>query len=181
MLSMIFCLIGLLSINPVADVSTKEVPKVAISEVEYYEGIPMDFELQTYIQVQSERYDLPYELVYAIIETESGYRPGVVSETNDHGIMQVNAVNHEWVNNELGFELDYLDPYHNTWAGMLVLSDLYKKYYDQSGIHCVLVAYNRGEAGAQKLFSQGVFSTDYSWAVVTTMKDIQEKGTDYQY
>lgn len=179
MLVTIFCLFSLLTIQPT--ISINETQTVKFIETTYYEDIPMDYELQAYIQVQSECYGLPYELVYAIMEVESGYIPGVVSKTNDHGIMQVNAINHEWVNQELGVQLDYLNPYHNTWAGIYVLGDLYERYYDKSGLHCVLMAYNNGESGAQELFKQGVFSTEYTWKVVSTMNDIIEQGTDYSY
>lgn len=63
----------------------------------YYVEIPMvkdHYELRSYkyadiVQRASRRYDIPEDLIYAIIKTESSFNPYAVSWANAYGLMQV--------------------------------------------------------------------------------------------
>ncbi|WP_099607725.1 membrane-bound lytic murein transglycosylase MltC [Vibrio coralliilyticus] len=63
----------------------------------YYVEIPMveeQFEIRSYkyadiVQRASRRYDIPEDLIYAIIKTESSFNPYAVSWANAYGLMQV--------------------------------------------------------------------------------------------
>jgi membrane-bound lytic murein transglycosylase C len=66
-------------------------------KVAHYVEIPMvqqHFELRSYkysdiVQRASQRYDIPEDLIYAIIKTESSFNPYAVSWANAYGLMQV--------------------------------------------------------------------------------------------
>lgn len=122
--------------------------------------IPVTFgeDLQEFTYYLSAAYDIDYTLVLAIISKESAFMPDGISSTNDYGLMQINACNHEWLTEELGIT-DFIDPYENIKAGLFILRGLFEKYDSTSK---VLMAYNMGENGASKLWEQGIFESNYS-------------------
>ena len=95
--------------------------------------------------------------------------PDGISSTNDYGLMQINACNHEWLTEELGIT-DFIDPYENIKAGLFILRGLFEKYDSTSK---VLMAYNMGENGASKLWEQGIFESNYS-------KDVLQRQETYR-
>lgn len=131
--------------------------------------IPIGEDLQKFTYYLSAAYDMDYSLVLAIISKESRFVPDCVSSTNDYGLMQINACNHEWLTEELGIT-DFLDPYENIKAGLFILRGLFEKYDSTSK---VLMAYNMGENGASKLWDQGIFESNYS-------KDVLQKQEVYR-
>ena len=139
---------------------------------DYLLDVPLDRYLQEYIHRLCEESGLPFTLVIAVIEQESTYTPWAISESDDYGLMQINAVCHEWLSGELGIT-DYLNPYQNALAGVYILSGYYEKYGYESG---TLMAYNMGEAGANRLFEQGIYSTDYSERVLGIKNRLEAEG-----
>lgn len=133
--------------------------------------IPVTFgeDLQEFTYYLSAAYDIDYTLVLAIISKESSFMPDGISSTNDYGLMQINACNHEWLTEELGIT-DFIDPYENIKAGLFILRGLFEKYDSTSK---VLMAYNMGENGASKLWEQGIFESNYS-------KDVLQKQETYR-
>lgn len=138
-------------------------PATAEPEKAYtYYDVPLDDGLQEYAQDLCEEYDFPYyDIIVAMIGHESSYRETVVSQTNDYGYMQINACNHDWLREELGVT-DMLDGQQNILSGIYILQGLYHKYDD---IGLALMAYNCGEYGAELLWEDGVFSTNYSRSI----------------
>lgn len=133
--------------------------------------IPVTFgeDLQEFTYYLSAAYDIDYTLVLAIISKESAFMPDGISSTNDYGLMQINACNHEWLTEELGIT-DFIDPYENIKAGLFILRGLFEKYDSTSK---VLMAYNMGENGASKLWEQGIFESNYS-------KDVLQRQETYR-
>lgn len=133
--------------------------------------IPVTFgeDLQEFTYYLSAAYDIDYTLVLAIISKESSFMPDGISTTNDYGLMQINACNHEWLTEELGIT-DFIDPYENIKAGLFILRGLFEKYDSTSK---VLMAYNMGENGASKLWEQGIFESNYS-------KDVLQRQETYR-
>lgn len=131
--------------------------------------IPVTFneDLQEFTYYLSAAYNIDYSLVLAIISKESGFTPDGISSTNDYGLMQINACNHEWLSEELGIT-DFLDPYENIKAGLFILRGLFDKYDSASK---VLMAYNMGETGASRLWEQGIFETNYSKNVLAAQQE----------
>lgn len=133
--------------------------------------VPMSDELQGYLYGACKETGVPFEFALALIGNESSYRPEVISATNDYGLMQINACNHGWLEEELGVE-DFLDPEDNISAGLYILSGYFEKYEDP---HMVLMAYNMGEYGAQQQWEKGVYQSKYSRRVMERLDELQRK------
>lgn len=140
-------------------------------EVEFVPlDVPMDEEMQEFIYCLSYGYNIDFPLVMALIETESSFRADTISKTNDHGLMQINKVNHKWLTEKLGVT-NFLDPYENTRSGMFILRKLFEKYEDTEK---VLMAYNMGEGGASRLWKKGIYETAYSNKVMEQAVEYKE-------
>lgn len=124
--------------------------------------------LQKYASLLCEANRVPFELVVAIMDVESGFNSDAISEGGDYGLMQVNKVNHRRLSETLGVT-DFLDPKQNIKCGVHMLSELFTKYED---VNKVLMAYNLGEYGAKKKWAQGVGKTNYSEKVVKRMEEL---------
>ena len=129
---------------------------------DYILDVPLDAEFQRYLHDLCEENGVPYTLAVAVIEAESTYRADAVSPGGDYGLMQINRVCHAWLADELGIT-DFLDPYQNARAGVFILGMYYRQYGAESG---TLIAYNMGQAAAERLFAAGVYETDYSRRVI---------------
>lgn len=150
----------------------REIPKeVEVLEVEeegfYNEALPLSKDLQGYLEEKCNEYGVPIEVALAVMKVESNFNPNVISSTNDYGLMQINGVNHEWLQNNLG-ELDFLNPYDSITAGVYMLGLLYDKYDDN---HTVLMAYNFGEGGMRKAKNNGYYSSKYSRKVMKVKEE----------
>ena len=91
--------------------STDKLPEV--SDIFYFD-VPLSHSLQRFIYEVCADENVPVTLIYAMIEHESQFDPEIISKTDDYGLMQINAVNHTWLNEEYRCA-DMLDPYwvHN--------------------------------------------------------------------
>lgn len=142
---------------------TKTVTKATNSE--YYHPdiefialpVQMNEELQRIVFELSEENGISYIMVIALIEHESGFDPEIVSETNDTGLMQINAINAGTVEEALGVT-NLKDPEENIKAGIYLFSQLAAKYE----VSEALMAYNMGETGAAKLWAKGIYESTYS-------------------
>jgi soluble lytic murein transglycosylase-like protein len=142
-------------------------------EVVYYD-VPLSHELQDYIKELCDEYDVPMDLVIAIIEQESTFRSSVISESNDYGLMQINVINHDHMAKELGIT-DFLDPFQNVLCGIHMISD---HLADTDGnIELALMMYNRGEAGAKKLWDRGIYSISYSRSILEKYESYRTRQT----
>lgn len=150
-----------------------EPKKVEILKTQTYYNVPLDMDLQDYIRQECIDAGLDMKLVLAIMKVESNFNPELISCTDDFGLMQVNKINFEEVERELGLT-NMLDPYQGAKAGIFLLSKL--KWNESE--HQMLMAYNIGVAGAQRLWKQGIYETDYSKKVLKAKELIG--GTQYE-
>ncbi len=125
--------------------------------------IPLNKDEQEFLYILSKDYKISYPLLLGLIDLESSFNRDEISSTNDYGLMQINAVNHEWLKRNLEFN-DILDPYNNIRSGTFILSQLFNKYNGDETK--VLMAYNMGEGGAKKLWDRGVNESAYSRRVL---------------
>lgn len=132
--------------------------------------IPLSDSLQRYIYEICADEDVPVTLAIAMIEHESGFNPEIVSFTNDFGLMQINAVNHEWLEEKYQ-TADMLNPYQNVFCGITIIGGYIEKYGDYGK---ALMAYNMGDYGAQKAWENGITSTDYSSKILNLMQKYEE-------
>jgi len=121
---------------------------------------------RTYVQEQSEKYQLPQQLIYAIIETESGFNPFAQSHVPAFGLMQI-------VPESAGTEVNYyltghskppskeelFDPDTNVQFGTAYFSILYNDYFKEikdvdSRLYCSIAAYNAGPSAVAKILTK---------------------------
>lgn len=130
--------------------------------------VPMDEDLQEFVFYLSAAYEMDFTFVMALIQRESNYNPDVISKTNDYGLMQINEINHPYLQEQLGIT-DFTEPYSNVRAGMFILRKLFEKYETPEK---VLIAYNMGETGASRLWEQGIFEINYSKSILQIQQEL---------
>ena len=128
--------------------------------------------MQIYIRCLCKQYDVPYALVLAMIERESGYVFDAVGDDgNSIGYMQVYVKWHIDRMERLGVN-DLKNPYHNVLVGIDFLSYLLEKY---GTVQDALAAYNYGERGAREhLWNNGIYVYSYNRQIMQRMKEIEE-------
>lgn len=156
--------------------------KELIPEYLYYK-IPVRFEkadfskdIQEYLYDECADREIEYSIALALIERESGYNSKCSGDNgNSKGYMQVYQ---KWHEEEMEAEnvKDLYDPKGNIRVGLHILQELYKKY-GSSGDHCVLMVYNMGSSTANKLWKQGIYSTEYTREILSRAKEIKKDLT----
>ena len=130
--------------------------------------------VQVYLWEMCKEKDLDYYLILALIERESGYRYDCLGDDgNSLGYMQIYEEYHVESMNKEGVT-DLFDPYGNIRVGTSFLQELYEKY-GSSGDHCVLMVYNMGAGGASRCWKKGIYSSDYSRAIVKRAQEIEQE------
>ena len=133
------------------------------------DSIPLQWELQLAARDAGETFGVPYKLLLAVMFRESSYNPEAENGIS-YGVMQIHKMNFAWLESELakyGVTCIRHKPEDNIKAGAYLLGRYLAKYRDY---HLALMCYNCGESGARKLWSQGIYSTQYSRNVLQTMK-----------
>ena len=115
---------------------------------------------EDYIESASKEFGVPYDIVYAVIETESSFRPDVESSSGARGLMQINKITLEDININLGTNYsfnDLFDPEINIRLGTSYLSRLYKRF---GNYETVYAAYNAGPTRVQEWLKDKNYSND---------------------
>lgn len=141
-----------------------------VGEITYY-NVPLSHSLQRFIYEVCADENVPVALVMAMIDHESHFNPEIVSNTDDYGLMQINAINHEQLEEQYR-AADMLDPYQNVFCGIKVIGSYIEKYEDYS---YALMAYNMGEYGAKKSWESGTTSTLYSDTILELMSEYEQE------
>lgn len=160
-------LVSLIEKETTVPIETSKTVEVIESQREYFD-IPLSDELQDYINEVSLKYSVPCELVYAMIEVESNFRPKIISSTDDYGLMQINKINHEWLSETLGIT-DFLDPKQNILSGVYLISQHLEA--TDGNLVLALMRYNNGATGAKRLWDKGIYSTSYTDKVMAAYED----------
>lgn len=130
-------------------------------------NIQLDYNTQEYIFYESLKNGVNPDIIYAIMENESGFQDvGVIVDSNglpSAGRMQINSPNWEWLMNEYG--IDVHDDEGNIRAGIVILA----KFLDKYPLEKALVCYECGEAGAE-----GISSTSFSRKIINRSREIKE-------
>jgi soluble lytic murein transglycosylase-like protein len=116
-------------------------------------------------------------LVMAFIDQESDFRADLISGTDDYGIMQINACNHDKMREMFGIT-DFLDPYQNVQCGIYIIGTHLQATEGDVGL--ALMRYNNGATGARRLWEEGVYSTKYSRSVMELYSKYQEEYDAYK-
>ena len=131
-------------IIPLLVLITLGVCLVFAAEKAFYEAVYPTNYRETVLR-ESELHNVPPELVFAVIRTESGFRPMVQSSVGARGLMQITEDTFDWVQfrmsvSELIYE-DLFEPEHNIEYGTALLRLLLDEF---GSIENALCAYHAG-------------------------------------
>lgn len=143
--------------------------QAAAEPTKAYYDVPLDHDTQDYIFEVSEQYGVPSAVIVAIIERESGYDADATGSAGEQGYMQIHPCNNSWLKQEIGIT-DFYDPEQNILCGVYMLSGLFEKY---GTVNEVLMAYNCGEAGARRLWNNGITETEYCTKIQTIISGLK--------
>ena len=129
-----------------------------------YRDIPLPHELQDVADEACEEYGIRPDVLYAVMEVESGYQVDA-KNGSCYGLMQIHIINMEYLSSNIG-TTDLADPEQNIRAGAFILGGYLKKY----SLPDSLMAYNLGEGGAKRLWKQGIHETGYTNKVLETIE-----------
>lgn len=126
--------------------------------------IDLSEELQQYTYDMCRYYNIEehYETVLAIMWQESNFVDNIISSTDDYGLMQINACNHQYLREELGIN-DILNAKENIHSGIYIFKTLLDKCGNTDK---ALMSYNMGYGTASKLWAKGTYSSSYSRKVL---------------
>ena len=135
----------------------------------YSREIPLSDELQQFTYETAEKYGVNYDLMLAIMQTESQFNNVVSDSGEDIGLCQINTVNAEWLYQEHGIN-NLMDEKQNIEACAIILDKLQGQFDDESH---VVMAYNLGAGKAEKYIKSGKI-TEYTEKVYENLKEIKE-------
>lgn len=130
-------------------------------------------EFAEYVEKYSGEFDVPQELVYAVIYCESSFDPKVKSSVGAVGLMQLMPMTMDWLSRLMGEDEPtgiITDPETNIKYGTYYLSYLYKKF---SSWETALAAYNAGHGRVMEWLENSEYSDDG-----ITLKKIPYKETE---
>lgn len=111
-------------------------------------------EYQELVERYAKQYDVPENLIYAIIRTESDFEAGAVSTAGAVGLMQVMPSTFRWLSDDmLGEHLEdsmLYDPETNIRYGVYYLRRLYDRY---GSWQTACAAYNAGNGTVDRWLS----------------------------
>ena len=137
---------------------------VKVPEVDKYRDIPLSHELQDVALAACEEYGVLPDVLYAVMEVESGYKVDA-QNGSCYGLMQIHTINMEYLSSNIG-TTDLTDPEQNIEAGALILG----RYLEKYSLTDSLMAYNLGEGGAKRLWQQGIHETGYTRKVLESIE-----------
>lgn len=159
------------TITETIEVPTYEADKLPeLSEIFIYD-VPLSENLQRYIYEVCADEEVPVALVLAMIEHESGFNPEVISATDDCGLMQINEVNYEWLEEDFRCA-DMTNPYQNVFCGIKIIGQYLEQY--EGDYTKALMAYNMGNYGAKKAWANGVENTRYTTSIMALFQEYEE-------
>ena len=123
--------------------------------------------LLIYIDGLAEEYDVNYNLIKAVITTESSWNVKARSRVKALGLMQIMkacATDFKTPHSEM------YDPYVNVTIGTMYLSKLLKQFPD---VETALVAYNEGPRHAKKYKDEYIYNSRYVIKVTTHLMNLE--------
>ena len=135
----------------------------------YLREIPLSDELQEFTYETAAEYGVNYDLMLAIMQTESQFTNVISDNGEDIGLCQINTINAEWLYQEHGIN-NLLDEKQNIKACAIILNKLQGQFDTESH---VVMAYNLGASKAEKYISSGKI-TKYTEKVYENMEEIKE-------
>lgn len=139
------------------------------ADTPYLRDIPLSDELQSYTYQTAIEYGVNYDLILAIMQTESRFQNVVSDNGEDIGLCQINVVNAEWLYQEHGIN-NLMDERQNIEACAIILNKLSGQFDEETH---VVMAYNLGAGKAEKYIKSGRI-TEYTEKVYKNKGEIEK-------
>lgn len=111
-----------------------------------------------YVFKYCEEYALNYNLVFAVIKTESNFNKDAVSEKGAIGLMQITPATGDFIAKSLSLtDYNLFLPETNIMFGCFYLNYLFKKFENRN---TVILAYNAGEGKVSQWLKNSEFSSN---------------------
>ncbi len=138
---------------------------------------PIEYEDE--VSAASAEYDIPMELIYGVIKTESGFNEKAVSAADARGLMQITQPTFEWLNTYYDndeYDTDdadlLFDPGINIKYGTLCLSVLLERY--NNDLDTAICAYNAGLGNVDEWLTRSEYSKDGKTLDTTPFRETNE-------
>lgn len=128
---------------PVTKKDDIEIPVNSSNNITIPSSSNLNGKYDSIISEMSEKYDVPFDLIKRVINTESNFNPTAVSGSGATGLMQLMPATAKW----LGVKNSY-DPTQNIEGGVKYLSNLMKRF--DGKLELVLAGYNAGPGNVDK-------------------------------
>lgn len=115
----------------------------------------------TYIDTYAKEYGVDDVLIYAVIQTESGFEVNAVSEADAIGLMQMTEETFQWLQTKTGETLTFAELYNPETSikyGTLFLSILLSTY--SGDINTAMAAYHAGMGSVNSWLAKTANSSD---------------------
>ncbi|MFR8665710.1 MAG: lytic transglycosylase domain-containing protein [Ruthenibacterium sp.] len=118
---------------------------------------------RTYVEYYADKYGLEYAQVYAIIKTESGFKPNALSAVGARGLMQITEETFDWIKTKIApgepvtFD-DLYDPEVNIRFGTYYLHYCMERY--AGDLATASAAYHSGQGLVDRLLEDARYSDD---------------------
>lgn len=112
------------------------------------------------VERYSSEYGVEKELIYAVIRTESSFKPDAVSSAGALGLAQITPETMEWLQTKLGergSEIDLFDPETSVKYGTFLLGYLLNEFKNRD---VALAAYHAGRGRVGKWLGNSELSPD---------------------
>ena len=134
---------------------------------------PLEYKDQ--VKSCSLKYELEESFIYAVIKTESNFKPQAVSNAGAKGLMQITPETFKWLQKKRGVEgleeSDLFNPDINIDYGAYFMSLLIKIYEDEK---VALSAYNAGMGNVNKWLSNSEYSQDAKTLTVIPYRETED-------
>lgn len=118
-----------------------------------YFGLFYPVKYKAIVEIYANKYGLPHELVFAVINTESHFKPDAKSHMGAVGLMQIMEPTGIEVSKKLGIENNLTDAEININIGCYYLRFLLNRY--EQNVVFALSAYNAGYGNVDDWISKG--------------------------
>lgn len=116
---------------------------------------------QSYVERYSKEYGVDKYFVYAVIRTESGFRPDAVSNVGARGLMQLMEDTFDWIKFRMGDEetvyYDMFKAEDNIKYGCWLLGYLYDEF---GSVEVAAAAYHAGRGNVNNWLADSRYSSD---------------------
>ena len=156
-----------------AEVKEEIVEEVAVEEIKLFPEEKLGLDVQRHMYNMCKKYDVPMEILMALAFKESSYNPNIVGiDGKDHGLCQIRTINQKWIEERVGRDMDFFNPYDSIEAACIMLSDIRSRNMNKSWEY-ILLCYNRGEAGARKYVANyGTSSSSYTRDILAKAREL---------